>query len=136
MARSKFEFFGLLALPLIVAAAWLVLGERSQHSQAFLDRIDALGGAAVVRHSGMAQTLAPLCGFRINEATDKMIYKAAGLRLSKLAKDADLRAEFAKGQVAAADAFNAGDHTDVCSAAMSDYGPSGEILPSLLAAAE
>ena len=136
MAGSKIGFFGLLAVPLMVAAAWLVLGERSQQSQAFLERIDALGSATVVRHSGTAQALAPLCGFRINEATDKMIYKAAGLRLSKLAKDAQLRAAFASGQAAARDAFDAGPAGHVCAAALKQYGPAGEILPSLLAAAE
>ena len=122
----------LLALPLVAGILWIALGERDQATQAFLNRIVQLGPTQAVGLTGRAQAISELCGFPYNASTDAMVFKASGLRKSKLAKNPELRQAYRGGYDSVDRTVTGAAQQESCLKGFADFGPEGFEIPGLL----
>ena len=115
---------------------WIALGERNPATDAFLSRVVELGPVKAVGLTGRAQAVSELCGYPYNSSTDEMVYKASGLRKSKLAKNPELRQAYKGGYDSVDRTVTGGAQQESCRQGFADFGPNGFEIPGLLGAVE
>lgn len=111
---------------------WLALGERDPQTVAFVEYVAGLPKEQVIQYTAEAQAYSKLCRLEVNNSTDQIVYKAAGIRRSKLAKDAGIHATFAKAHEAALARGNTVSRQTLCDKAVELFGEQGSALPGLL----
>lgn len=122
-----------LTLLMAGGISWLALGERDPQVLQFVEYVSSLPKEQVIKYTAEAHAYAGLCGWKVNRDTDQIVYKAAGIRRSKLAKDATIHAQFETAYDALTHrGENAPSKESFCDQGLTDYGSNGVALKGML----
>lgn len=120
------------ALLMVGSILWLALGQRDPQTVKFVEYVASLPKEQVIRYTAQAHAFSTLCNLEFNSLTDQVVYKAAGIRRSKLAKDPTIHAVFADAHKSALALADTQPRKTLCNNAVNLFGEQGSALPGML----